>query len=52
MKRICLDTMVTIVDSGTFVADFSSREALAAQPQTRPTFHQPHCLHATQGTRP
>ena len=32
MARITLDTMVTIVDSGTFVSDFASKEALAARP--------------------
>ena len=39
VKRICLDTMVTIVDSGTFVVDFSSREALAPQSETRQSLY-------------
>lgn len=32
MSRIRLDTMITIVDSGTFIKDYSSRTALAARP--------------------
>ena len=31
-SRVYLDTMVTIVDSGTFIADFASRAPLAARP--------------------
>lgn len=32
MQRIYLDTLVTIVDSGTFIVDYSSRSPLAARP--------------------
>lgn len=32
MSRIYLDNMVTIVDSGTFILDYSSCSALAARP--------------------
>lgn len=32
MTRISLDTMITIVDSGTFIKDYSSQAALAARP--------------------
>lgn len=32
MTRIRLDNMITIVDSGTFIKDYSSRTALAARP--------------------
>ena len=32
MKRIRLDTMVTVVDSATFIADYSTREPVAARP--------------------
>ncbi|PSC76572.1 cobalamin biosynthesis isoform A [Micractinium conductrix] len=32
MKRIFLDTLVTVVDSHTFITDYSSRAALAARP--------------------
>lgn len=31
-SRVYLDTMVTIVDSGTFIQDFASRAPLAARP--------------------
>ena len=31
MSRIYLDTMVTIVDSGTFVVDFASKAPMAAR---------------------
>ena len=32
MSRIRLDTMVTIVDSGTFITDYASRTPVAARP--------------------
>jgi len=32
MKRVCLDTMVTVVDSATFIADYSTRAPVAARP--------------------
>jgi G3E family GTPase len=32
LKRIRLDTMVTVVDSATFIADYSTREPVAARP--------------------
>jgi G3E family GTPase len=32
MQRIQLDTLVTIVDAGTFIRDYSSRSPLAARP--------------------
>ena len=32
MARISLDTMVTIVDSSSFIKDYASRVALAARP--------------------
>ena len=32
MDRVELDTLVTVVDSGTFIKDYSSRAALAARP--------------------
>ena len=32
MQRIKLDTLVTIVDSGTFIQDYASRVPLAARP--------------------
>ena len=32
MTRIRLDNMITIVDSGTFIKDYSSRTPLAARP--------------------
>jgi G3E family GTPase len=32
MHRIYLDTLVTIVDAGTFIHDYSSRTPLAARP--------------------
>ena len=32
MQRIRLDTLVTIVDSGTFIQDYASRVPLAARP--------------------
>lgn len=32
IERIYLDTMVTIVDSGTFIKDFASRAPLASRP--------------------
>ncbi|KAK9905575.1 hypothetical protein WJX75_002363 [Coccomyxa subellipsoidea] len=32
MQRIYLDTLVTIVDTGTFIVDYSSRSPLAARP--------------------
>jgi G3E family GTPase len=32
LKRIQLDTMVTVVDSATFITDYSTRAPLAARP--------------------
>jgi len=32
MQRIRLDTLVTIVDAGTFIQDYASRVPLAARP--------------------
>ena len=32
MQRIRLDTLVTIVDAGTFIQDYASRAPLAARP--------------------
>lgn len=32
MSRIFMDNMVTVVDSGTFIKDYSSRVPLAARP--------------------
>lgn len=32
MERIRLDTMVTVVDSATFIADYSTRAPVAARP--------------------
>ena len=33
MERIDLDTLVTVVDSSTFVSDYASRSPLAARPE-------------------